>query len=119
AAVRVGRSRRCAYDIRHVRAGAAVIPARQRRSWPQRSYVVDEIRRVAEARARHAALLFVVERDLLALGALDALHDGLFADSEAEDLRRRARDRGHRQLALPRSTDPSLVRELLHVPDAI
>jgi len=75
----------------------------------------DEVLRLAEAGGRDPFVLLVGNRDAR---AHHLAHDGretVGSNGEGKALLRRARNVHHRELAFPRLTDPSLVRELLDV----
>jgi len=72
-----------------------------------------------EAGTGQPAVLLVVQGDALAHALGDLGGDVFVAHREGEDLRRRARQAHHRNLAFPGLAQPAAARELLYVPGTL
>src|SRR6185295_1526950 len=78
-----------------------------------------EIRRLGETGSRQAAMLAVMQTDLLADRRIELLRELLVARAEVPDLRRNSADHIQRQLAFIGLADPALLRELLQNASAL
>src|SRR6266496_1433793 len=73
-------------------------------SWFDRTHICDIVVGFCKAGCRHAAVLFIRQRNSLPNLLVDELRDQIIAHAEVKDFRHRTRNVGHCQLSLPRVT---------------